>query len=222
MDNPFPEDALQDPSGSGRHNWVTIILHWLTPLVLLGAVSAILSQDVLDIPGASKILTSAHFALGSSALVLVALRLATRLLSRAPKHPDLSQLSRLAASAAHMALYVLLGVVPILGWLTVNANGRTATLLWLVDLPRLIATDRDLGDWLGDIHADLAWTLVALIGLHAAAALWHHVVRRDAILHAMLPIVRPRRSTDRPIPDAAIAHPRPADPTNALKPAHGR
>jgi cytochrome b561 len=32
--------------------------------------------------------------------------------------------------------------------------------------------------------------LAGLIGLHAAAALWHHHVRKDGVLLAMLPVVR--------------------------------
>jgi cytochrome b561 len=31
------------------------------------------------------------------------------------------------------------------------------------------------------------WVLLALVGLHAAAALYHHVVRHDGTLKRMLP-----------------------------------
>jgi len=41
----------------------------------------------------------------------------------------------------------------------------------------------------GDVHTFLAWTLLVLIGLHIAAALYHYFVRRDGVLQRMLPIV---------------------------------
>ncbi len=38
----------------------------------------------------------------------------------------------------------------------------------------------------GDIHGYAMWTLFALVGLHAAAALYHHFVRDDEVLRRML------------------------------------
>ena len=38
-----------------------------------------------------------------------------------------------------------------------------------------------------DVHVFVVWSLFALIGLHVAAALFHHFVRRDGILIRMLP-----------------------------------
>jgi cytochrome b561 len=39
----------------------------------------------------------------------------------------------------------------------------------------------------GDVHTFLAWTLLVLIGLHVAAALYHYLLRRDGVLQTMLP-----------------------------------
>jgi cytochrome b561 len=54
-------------------------------------------------------------------------------------------------------------------------------------LPALIGRDLDLADTLEDWHSALAWTLLALIALHVAAALWHQYIRRDGLLDAMWP-----------------------------------
>ena len=40
---------------------------------------------------------------------------------------------------------------------------------------------------LGEAHETAAWALIGMVALHAAAALWHHFVRRDNVLRAMLP-----------------------------------
>jgi cytochrome b561 len=41
---------------------------------------------------------------------------------------------------------------------------------------------------LEDVHEALATAAYWLVGLHAAAALWHHFVLRDATLRRMLPV----------------------------------
>jgi cytochrome b561 len=35
--------------------------------------------------------------------------------------------------------------------------------------------------------------MLALVALHAAAAIKHHAVDRDDVLHRMLPLIKPRR-----------------------------
>jgi cytochrome b561 len=40
------------------------------------------------------------------------------------------------------------------------------------------------------IHEVVAWVLIALVALHAAAALFHYFIRGDSILQRMLPAQR--------------------------------
>jgi cytochrome b561 len=58
-------------------------------------------------------------------------------------------------------------------------------------LPALIGTDRSLARQLLAVHQAVGFSLLALIALHASAALYHHFWRRDDALDAMLP--RPLR-----------------------------
>jgi cytochrome b561 len=39
------------------------------------------------------------------------------------------------------------------------------------------------------IHGKAAWLLIALVAVHAAAALRHHFILRDGILRRMLPVL---------------------------------
>ena len=48
-----------------------------------------------------------------------------------------------------------------------------------------------LADW-GDVHKLLGATIMWIAGLHAAAAIFHHVVLKDRVLTNMLPLVKPR------------------------------
>jgi hypothetical protein len=57
-------------------------------------------------------------------------------------------------------------------------------------LPAGVPAISELADTLSDYHVWLAWGLLVLVGMHVAAAAWHHFVRRDAVLRAMLPSPR--------------------------------
>jgi len=105
----------------------------------------------------------------------------------APTDAGMSTPQKLAASALHALLYVLLLSIPLLGWALSSARGQAVALPLGVNLPALLAKDLDLADSLEQLHSIAAWSLAALAGLHAAAAIWHHRVRRDGVLVAMLP-----------------------------------
>jgi cytochrome b561 len=54
-------------------------------------------------------------------------------------------------------------------------------------MPHLVAAQSRVGRLAGDVHVYLAWSLLVLIGLHVAAALYHDFGRRDRVLQRMLP-----------------------------------
>jgi cytochrome b561 len=55
-------------------------------------------------------------------------------------------------------------------------------------MPKIMATRAPGWNWTGDLHTLLAtYAMLALIGLHVAAALYHYVIRRDRVLQRMLP-----------------------------------
>src|SRR2546423_11710167 len=84
-------------------------------------------------------------------------------------------------------MYASLLSLPILGWAATSAKGINVSLFGLAPLPALIAPDPDIADALLDYHQWGAWALLAVVGVHGLAALWHHFVRRDGVLAAMLP-----------------------------------
>jgi cytochrome b561 len=126
--------------------------------------------------------------LGLSVFALVFMRLAIRLVSGAmpsirPAPPVWQQ--RLAA-LMHLALYVFLIAMPLLGWLTLSASGKPIPFFGL-QLPALLGADKALAGSLKEIHETIGTIGYYLVGLHAAAALVHHYVNRDDTLRRMLP-----------------------------------
>lgn len=167
---------------------LSISLHWLT-LLLLIAVYALMELKGVYPKGSAprEAMKDWHYILGLSVFCLVWLRLGTRFSGPSPMVvPAMPAGQALLAKAMHLALYALMIALPLLGWLTLSASG-TAVPFWGLELPALIAKNKDTAKLLKEIHETLANAGYFLIGLHAAAALFHHYVKRDNTLKLMLP-----------------------------------
>lgn len=181
------------PAAQRRFPRRTVALHWLSAIAIVGAFAFVWLREAVDGTALRAALLLGHTQMGLLVLGMLLLRVATRLRSRPlAAEPGLSAWQQRAAAASHGLLYLLLLAQPVLGWLSMNSHGKPVLLFGLMALPMLAGADPDLADRLGDLHEATGWALLALAGLHAAAALWHHFVRRDGVLTAMWP--RPPRS----------------------------
>lgn len=164
-----------------------VVLHWLTVLFLLLAAGVILTRGLVDGRHLRDGLLDIHRHLGLCVLLLFALRIALRLrLGPLPELAPATWPMRAAAELTHAALYASILILPLLGWMLSNAEGKPVHFLGLA-LPPLVQPDFDLADQLLLWHRDAALALLALILLHLAAALWHHFVLHDAVLRGMWP-----------------------------------
>lgn len=178
------------------HPAVTKVLHWGTVIAIVIAVAAMFVRDAVEDKLLRQLLLEVHRQLGMLVLIVAGLRVAARLRAGLADHaPGMAAALRRTAAAAHVLLYGMLIALPLVGWAVCSAHGITVTLLGTVPLPKLLSPDSELADTLSDYHVWLAWGLLGLVGMHVAAALWHHFVRRDAVLGAMLP---GRRRSGRP------------------------
>jgi cytochrome b561 len=175
-----------------KHHRAIIVLHWLTVL-LVGAVFIIaLARSGIEDGESRKVWLDVHRSLGLLVLALVIVRAIVRgMWGRDPVNVMPRNL-KLASGAGHVVLYVSMVALPLLGWAQSSARSRHFTLFDM-PMPSLVAHDAEKADLLGSWHSIVAWSFLALIGLHAAAALWHHYVRRDNVLRSMLPVARPRQ-----------------------------
>lgn len=103
-----------------------------------------------------------HYYVGIAILALVLVRLAFRFIWGAPP-PAQQGWMHFAAALSHSAFYFLLLAAPVLGLLAYY-----------------------VGDPFGDLHELCKPALIILIGLHAAAALFHQFWLKDGTLRRML------------------------------------
>ena len=86
----------------------------------------------------------------------------------------------------HVALYTLMVGMPLAGWLLLSAEGKPIPFFGL-HLSALIGKSKYLADLIEEIHETGGTMGYFLIGLHTAAALYHHYFVRDNTLRRMLP-----------------------------------
>jgi cytochrome b561 len=159
-------------SQKSGYNGLQIALHWTIAVLVLfqllfgeGMTTYVdAAADGQQLSPYDQTMGSAHYWVGFSVLLLVFVRLAVRLFVGAPKtEPRMPKWMAFASRATHVLFYCLLIGAPV--------SGLLAFYVWR---------------WMGDIHGWAKPVLIVLIGLHAAAALFHHFVLKDAVLRKML------------------------------------
>jgi cytochrome b561 len=162
-------------------------LHWLVVALLL--VQYPLGWLMPDIhrnmkPGAPM---TFHVSFGIVILIIIVLRLGWRLTHRVPPEGSLPPWQRLASEGVHWLLYALVLATTITGWLFASYRGWSMSLFDVVPLPMLAADNAAAGRAINGWHQAMEWALLAVIGIHVAAALVHLLIYRDRIMQRMLP-----------------------------------
>jgi cytochrome b561 len=188
---------VSGPAAPG-YTRTAIALHWLAAALIVGGLA--LGVWMVDLPLAPRTLRvyAYHKWIGITVFLLAVARLGWRRAHPLPPPVAMPEWQRRAAAATHAALYALMLAIPLSGWLYSSATGVEVVYLGLVPLPDLVAKDKALAGVLKAVHMTLNFTLVALVTVHAGAALRHHFVDRDGVLLRMLPFLPPRAEDRKP------------------------
>ncbi|MDR3371316.1 cytochrome b/b6 domain-containing protein [Rhodoferax sp.] len=177
-----------------RYDAISRAFHWLTAIAVVIAFTigpehfGRLMRDGVDPATMSDVVW--HESLGVLVFVLTLLRLLWVAARPAAPQIPMAPKMQLMAKLAHLALWALMLALPISALLALGSEGHPLTLLGgvRVDQMPLIANSAlaKLADW-GDVHGFLGDAILWLAGLHAAAAIYHHVMLKDGVLLTMLP-----------------------------------
>lgn len=132
-------------------------------------------------------LYDSHKLLGVLIFLIVLLRLGYRLTHGAPPSdrslpPALTGISHFV----HWSIYLLLIAVPIGGYIGVSYYGAL-NAFDTVPLPPVTEKDEKMAEVIFGYHKLAAVVLLALVGLHIAAAIYHRFIRKDRVVERMLP-----------------------------------
>ncbi|MGI4817918.1 MAG: cytochrome b [Janthinobacterium lividum] len=190
----------------GRYSPVAIWFHWTMVALIVFQLAWGWWMGRLPVGGDKVAAYEVHFAVGLLMLLLVIGRLTWRLMA-----PDLINdadkpgWSSVAAHITHYVFYICMFGLPLTGWAMVSATARDAPLNvgGVVPWPMLpmqslsnsqLWTIEAMAEWM---HWGLIVSLLVMIPIHAGAAIKHHLIDRDDVLHAMIPVVplpSPKRS----------------------------
>lgn len=188
-----------NPLSTARYDTPSRVLHWATAIAvtiafILGPGGfGRLMREGIDPASRSDIVW--HESLGMTVLALTLLRLLWVALRPASPQFRMAGWMRLAGRSMHVALWALLLALPITALLALGSEHHPLTLLGGIRVDQMPFISESgiakLADW-GDVHGFLGDAIMWLAGLHAAAAIFHHLVLKDGVLVAMLPRRRPR------------------------------
>ena|SRR5471032_3277685 len=174
-------------STSQRYTTLSMTLHWLMLALFVGVYACIEIKGLLPRGDALRgLFLGAHALFGVGIFVLVWLRLLGRLAPRPAILPRPPTWQTALSHLMHLALYGLMIVTPLLAWLMLNAQDKPLPY-FSIPLPSLVSPDPDLARQFKHWHEWLGSAGYWLIGLHAAAGLFHHYWVRDNTLVRMLP-----------------------------------
>ena len=164
-------------------------LHWATALLIVTLVPVGLTMTRLGDHPVAGTLYELHKSVGLTVFGLALARVAVRLVRGAPPLvPGLPLWQRAAAHGSHIALYILIVLVPVLGWAGTSACCAPVNLFWTVPLTLPVGGGMEGAKPILGLHEAMALTLAGIVAIHVAAALYHHLIRRDDTLRRMLPL----------------------------------
>ncbi len=169
---------------ASRYDTTTIAFHWITALLV---VTQWLGAQIIDwFPkGAPRVdARSVHITCGVLLVVILLARIAWRL-TRGRRLPAAEDgILGFIGKATHWVLYGLLAAMLLVGLALTWTRGDS--IFNLFTLPPFDPGNKTLPDQVQQVHAIIGWIIVAVAGLHAAAALFHRLVWRDGVLGRML------------------------------------
>ena len=168
-----------------RYTSVARALHWIMAVLIIVNLALGIAHDALPKDWA---VMPVHKSLGLTVLALTLVRLAWRIGYRPPPLPaSMPGWEKAAAHATLFIFYAFMILVPLTGWIMTSAGTRPLNWFFLFDVPKFAVTKGDILVGLsGEGHEIMGFAWAALIIVHIAAALRHHIVLKDNVLRRML------------------------------------
>jgi cytochrome b561 len=171
---------------------LTILLHWL----VAAGVLSLAGVGLYMVRAQAWPLYDIHKSIGLVVFVAILARVAWTWRNGLPEPVRaLTRREHAAASTVHGLLLACTVALPVTGMLFSGASGHGFGVFGVALFPehpapaghgQVIPVAPRLADWGQAAHHVIGYVLLALVALHVAAALKHHVVDRDRTLVRML------------------------------------
>jgi len=186
--NTFPHTLMPYLDTSAQYGLITKGLHWLIAILiiaLLGIGWWMVDLSYFD-PWYHDALTW-HKSLGLIVGLVVTFKLTWGLIDTPPKpQSTLSSFEKTASGLAHNTLRLAMLVIPVTGYLVSTSEGAAIEVFNWFSFPAAMQINEGARDIAIDVHYYFAYTTLALVILHATAALKHQFIDRKGTLKRML------------------------------------
>jgi len=173
---------------SDHYGLVAILLHWLMAIVIFGLFGLGLYMVELSYyDPLGNILPFIHISVGMLLVPVLIFGIIWKLIYPRPAPlAGTTSLERTLANLVHHLLTMLIGAILISGYLITTAKGSSVSVFDIISVPATITSITEQEYYAGLTHQYLAYGLIALVVVHAIAALKHHFINKDNTLRRML------------------------------------
>ena len=162
-------------------------IHWIVAALVLGTIPIGIVMANMGSGPRKDALYHLHESIGIVVLMLMIVRLGYRLTHPPlPLPEDIPAIQRLAAETTHRALYALLILQPIIGYIAKSAYPAPMVFFGLFALPPVWPENNALAETLFTVHRVMGFTVAGLLCAHIGGALFHQFIRRDDVLMRMI------------------------------------
>jgi cytochrome b561 len=166
---------------------VAIVIHWLMAIAIFFLFGlGLYMVDLTYYDSWYKGSLDLHKSLGLTVFFVYLIRIAWKLSNKKPSPAEGPKWEINLAHWMHLGLYLVMLCLFVTGYLISTADGRSIAVFGLFDVPgfgRFIENQEDIA---GEIHEILAFSLIAMVALHALAAMKHQFIDKDGILIRMI------------------------------------
>lgn len=173
-------------SHDAKYHKGLILIHWIIALLIIMSIVIAFTMDDMPMSPSKIKLINWHKWLGISVLFLIIPRIILRFTTKIPALPNsMTDSQKKIAHLGHFALYGMMFIVPLVGWLMSSAHGYSINYFNLVQLPDLIQPNDSIKHFLKESHEILAFGLIGLTVGHVLVALKHQFIDKDNLLNRM-------------------------------------
>jgi cytochrome b561 len=182
--------AAPEPTEVARYGTFARVLHWMIAVLVVLQIPAGIAMTSEPLAAAADPLFIYHKGMGAVLLGLVLARVIWRATHRPPAFPPyMSPLEQRIAGTTHLGIYALLVVMTVSGYVRTVGDGFPIELLDAIGVPPLIPSMPRAAAVMLVVHQFAVVGLVALVAVHVAMVVRHHLIERNPVLARMWPPV---------------------------------
>lgn len=176
------------PDTREKLSTVSVALHWVIAIAMIAMVAFGLILEDMPKSDSKSALVQIHKSIGVLVLLLAVVRLTWRVRKGMPEDVGLTTAAqRMMSKAIHGLLLLATLLLPISGIMMSIANAKAISIFGIPFLPQLLAQKNEvMAKAAGLMHGLGGKLVIALVLLHVAGALKHHIVDKDGTLKRML------------------------------------